>query len=292
MGDLRNVSEVCATDCADLRTCGRWGMKPIRPLFRSNGPHGTIPQCHGRFQNWIGDPLRGRLQTPVDARRGTYRTELVKQPDGNGYRLVGRPIPEPSSVPGIIAHARDRKQLLNPEGEFLRKFLIKTIEEKTYREWLSSSGLADFFYEDDWNDQDNHRKFALYAAACFVDFFRPGQLDWRTPNTNDMQLVVKLLKIFTDSTDAEKQTKLLLGLFDLDESLNGLAVEASTGLSRTDRETLLECLSLHLKGEKRARWLQGKGFEGFGKSPLTKYGENSNSLRAQISTWTRQLLND
>jgi len=267
-------------------------MKPIRPLFRTNGPHGTTPQCHGTFQDWIGDPLRGRLQTPLDERRGTLRTELVKRPDGNGYRLVGRPVPEPSSVPGIIAHARDRKQLLNPEAEFLRKFLIKTIEEKTYREWLLSSGLAHFFYEDDWNRRDNHRKYALYAAACFVDFFRPGQLDWRTPNTNDMQLVAKFLKIFAYSSERGKQRKLLQGLFDLKEDLNGVAVEASTGLSRKDRDLLLECRSLGLKAEKRARWLQNEGFEGFGKSALTKYRENPDSMRAQISTWTRKLLND
>jgi hypothetical protein len=267
-------------------------MKPIRPLFRSNGPHGTTPQCHGPFQDWIGDPLRGRQQTPLDARRGTFRTEQVKGPDGRGYRLVGRPVPKPSSVPGIIVDARKRKQLPNSEAECLRGFLIATIEEKTYYEWLSSSGLADFFFEDDWNDRDNHRKFALYAVACFVDFFRPGQLDWRTPNTNDMQLVAKLLKTFAESTDAEKQTKLLQGLFDLKEDLNGVAVEASTGLSRTDRDILLECRSLHLKGEKRARWLQDKGFKGFGKSALTKYRENQDSMRAQLSTWRRKLLND
>ena len=266
-------------------------MKPIRPLFRSNGRNGTTPQCHGTFQDWIGDPSRGRHQTPLDARRGTLRTELVKRPDGS-FQLVGRPVPEPSSVLGIIAGARERKQLLNPEAEFLRESLIEMIGEKTYREWLSSSGLVHFFYEDDWNDQDNHRKFALYAAACFVDFFRPGQLDWRTPNTNDLQLVAKLLKIFADSTDAGKQTKLLQGLFNLEEDLSSVAVGISTGLSRTDRDLLLECRILRLKGEKRARWLQNKGFEGFGKSSLTKYRENPNSMRAQISTWTRELLND
>ncbi len=147
-------------------------MKPIRPLFRSNGRNGTTPQCHGTFQDWI------------------------------------------------------------------------------------------------------------------------GELDWRTPNTNDLQLVAKLLKIFADSTDAGKQTKLLQGLFNLEEDLSSVAVGISTGLSRTDRDLLLECRILRLKGEKRARWLQNKGFEGFGKSSLTKYRENPNSMRAQISTWTRELLND
>ena len=222
---------------------------------------------------------------------GDFRTELVKRPDGS-FQLVGRPVPEPSSVLGIIAGARKRRRLLSPEAELLRGFFIEVIEEKTYREWLSSSGLAHFFYEDDWSDQDNHRKFALYAAACFVDFFRPGQLDWRTPDVNDLQLVAKVLKIFADSTDAGQQTKLLHGLFNLEEDLNGVAVEQSMGLSRTDRDLLLTCHTLRLKGEKRARWLQGKGFEGFGKSALTKYRENPNSMRAQISTWTRELLND
>jgi len=228
----------------------------------------------------------------LDARRGTLRVQRLKRPDGLGYRYVGQAAPKYLSVSGIVAWARERKRLLAREAEFLRRFLIKTIEKRTYREWLSSSGLANFFYEDDWSRHDNHRKFALYVLACFVDFFRPGQLDWRTPNTNDLQLVAKLLKIFADSTDAGKQTKLLQELFNLKEDLNGVAAEASTGLCRTDRDLLLECRSLRLRGEKRARWLQNKGFDGFGKSVLTKYRENPDSMRAQISTWTRELLND
>jgi len=177
--------------------------------------------------------------------------------------------------------------------EFLREFLIETIKEETCRAWLSASGFVKhFFYEYDWNDRDNHRKFALYALACFVDFFRPGQVDWQTPNPNDMQIVAKLLNIFEGSKDADKQRKLLRGLFDLKENLKGLAVEASAGLSRTDRDLLLECRSLRLKGEVRARWLQKHGFKGFGKSAVTKFRENPNSMRAQISTWTAELLED
>ena len=38
------------------------GMKPNRPLFRDNGRFGTTPQCHGAFQDWIGDPLRGNIK--------------------------------------------------------------------------------------------------------------------------------------------------------------------------------------------------------------------------------------
>jgi len=195
-------------------------------------------------------------------------------------------------VPGIIARARERKELTSQEAETLRAFLVETIKKETYREWLASSGLAYFFHEDDWNDQDNHRKFALYALACFVDFFRPGQIDWRTPNPNDMQLVAKLLNNFVDSKDADKQRKLLRGLFDLKEKLNGLVVESSTGLSRGDQELLIECRRLRLKAEARARWLQEQGFKGFGMSALTKYRENPDSMRAQISAWTSELLKD
>lgn len=172
-------------------------MRPIRPLFRNNGRLGT-PQCHGTFQEWIGDPSRGKNKPPLDVNRGTLRTELIERPDGSGPIFVGRPILDPSSVPGIIACARERKELTAKEVETLRAFLVETIREKTYREWLASSGLAYFFREDDWNEQDNHRKFALYVLACFVDFFRPGQIDWRTPNTSDMQLVAKLLNVFAD----------------------------------------------------------------------------------------------
>jgi len=169
---------------------------------------------------------------------------------------------------------------------------VKTCAQKTYREWLSSSGLANFFREDDWSDQDNHRKFALYVLACFVDFFRPGEIDWRTPNLSDMQLVAKLLRIFADSTDSDKQKRLLRGLFDVAADLKSIAVETATGLSRKDQELLLECHRLRLKGESRARWMQERGFKGFGKSVLTKFRQNPNSMRAQISTWTREILND
>jgi hypothetical protein len=266
-------------------------MKPIRPLFHNNGRLGT-PQCHGTFQEWIGDPSRGKGKPPLDVRRGTLRTELVTRPDGSGPILVGRPVSDASSVPGIVARARERKELTSGEAETLRAFLIETIREETYREWLASSGLAHFFYEDDWNDQDNHRKFALYVLACFVDFFRPGQIDWRSPYQNDMQLVAKLLNIFGGSTDADKQRKLLRDIFNLKEKLKGFAAEASTGLSRADCDLLIECRVLRLKAEQRARWLQKKGFKGFGKSALTKYRENPDSMRAQISAWTSEILED
>jgi len=266
-------------------------MRSIRPLFHSNGTPG-IPQCHGQFQEWIGDPLRGRCKTPLDARRGTLRLKQTKRPGGRGWTYVAYAIPKYLSVPGIVSRARQRRNLVQREAEFLRRFFIKTIEEKTYREWLSSSGLADCFYETNWSDKDNHHKFALYALACFVDFLRPGQIDWRTPNINDMQLVAKLLQIFADSGDPDKQRKLFYGIFDLEQNLKSVAVESSPGLSRKDCELLLECHRLRLQGEKRARWLRTREFRGFGKSPLTKYRENSASMRAQLSTWTRELLGD
>jgi hypothetical protein len=265
-------------------------MKPIRALFRSNEPRGT-PQLHDDFQNWIGDPLRGRHHAVLDVRRGTLKVEHVKRPDGRGYRLVVRSQPRYASVPGIIARARERKRLLERETEFLRKFLIKTIAKNTYREWLSFSGFtANFFCEDDWSYEDNHRKFALYVLACFVDFFRPGQIDWRIPNDNDMQLVAKLLRIFADSRDVDEQKRLLRGLFDLKQDLNGVAVESTVGLSSKDQKLLLDCHSLGLTGEQRARRLRDEGFKGFGKSPLTKHKEDPDSMRALLSKWTRQIL--
>lgn len=176
-------------------------------------------------------PFAGQRQTAIGCKPGTLRTELVERPDGSGPILVGRPILDPSTVPGIIARTRERKEFTCGEAETLRVFLIETIREKTYREWLASSGLGHFFHEDDWNDQDNHRKFALYVLACFVDFFRPGQIDWRTPNTSEMQLVAKLLNIFADPKDADQQRKLLRGLFVLEENLKGIAVGTRCGAS-------------------------------------------------------------
>jgi hypothetical protein len=266
-------------------------MRSIRPLFRSNGRLGT-PQCHGEFQEWIGDPLRGRHKTPLDVRRGTLKTELRKRPDGFGYQLIARPVQKLASVPGIIVRARERGKLREYEANFLGSFLVKTISKQTFRQWLRSSGLANFFWENDWSDRDNQGKFALYAFACFVDFFRPGEIDWRTPNVSDMQLMAKLLKVFADSTDNERQSNVLRGLFDLEQDLKTVAVEISMSLSRSDREILLECHRLRLRGETRARWLQKMGFKGFGKSALTKFRESPDSMRAQISTWTREVLND
>jgi hypothetical protein len=264
-------------------------MKSIRPLFRPNGRIGTA-QCHDAFQQWIGDPLRGRHTAPLEVRRGTLRTELVKRPDGHGYQLVGRSIQKFASVPGIIARARQRTRLLDREAEFLRRLLIRTIKKETYREWLSSSGLAGFFYEPDWKDIDNHRKYALYAMACFVDFFRRGQLDWQTPNSNDMNLVAAFLRAFADSRSAGEQRNLLQKLFDLEDKLSGVTVGATNDLSRGDRGLLLECRRLRLRAKNRAQWLEDHGFKGFGKSPLSKFRENPDSMRAQINTWTREIL--
>src|SRR5262249_50437490 len=152
-----------------------------------------------------------------------------------------------ASVPGIVARARSRKKLLDKEAEFLRGFLLQTISEKTFRVWLSSFGFSvRFFYEDDWSEGENHRKFQLYALACFLDFFRPGEIDWRNPNLNDMQHVAKLLKLFTNSTERDKQTKLLRGLFDLKEDLKNVVVATASVLSREDRKILLECRDLRL----------------------------------------------
>jgi hypothetical protein len=107
-----------------------------------------------------------------------------------------------------------------------------------------------------------------------------------------LQLVAKLLNVYVDSKDADKQRKLLRSLFDLEENLKGLAVETSTGLSRADRDLLIECRRLRLKAEARARWLQRQGFKGFGKSALTKYRENPDSMRAPISAWTSEILEE
>lgn len=266
-------------------------MKSIRPLFRPNGRMGT-PQCHDAFQQWIGDPLQGDHNKPLEVRRGTLRTELLPSPDGSGYKLIGYPAPKAGTIPWIVAQAKKRTRLLDQEAASLQELLTKTIERKAYREWLASSGLAHWFYEDDWTEEDNYRKFNLYALACFVDFLRPGQLDWRTPNLADMHLVDKLLRIFSNSRDAEKQRKLLHGLFDLKQDLRKIVVESTTALSRKDQELLLDCHRLRLEGEERARWLRKHGFKAFGKSALTKYRENPNAMRAQLSKWTREVLGD
>jgi hypothetical protein len=94
------------------------------------------------------------------------------------------------------------------------------------------------------------RVAAENAVGVKVVKSKADVIDWRTPNVNDLRLVAKVLKIFADSIDArtaDKASTLLHGLFNLEEDLNGVAVETSMGLSRTDRDLLLTCHTLRLK---------------------------------------------
>jgi hypothetical protein len=276
-------------------------MRPIRPLFHSPWSK-TVPgpQCYDAFAQWVGDTLRGKVSRNFDRHPRPPHMEKVKNPDGKGYQYIARWPEGISSVHGIIKRAREsRRELLRGQVKFLRNHLARTLSADAFRDWLSDAQMGKFFFEDDWNREQNHRKFALYGLACFVNFFRPGEIDWRTPNHNDLQLVAKLLDIFGGTNDIDKQGKLVRRLFDLKENFKEIAVEATTGpsrstkgLSRADRVLLLECRRLRLKGEARARWLQKHRFKGFGKSPLTKYRENPHSMRAQISAWTSVILED
>jgi hypothetical protein len=241
-------------------------MRPIRPLFHN--PWSKLPvgsQCYDAFAQWVGDTLRGKVSPTFDRQPRPPHLEKVKDPDGKGYQYIARWPEGISSVHGIIKRAREsRRQLLRGEVKFLRNYFERTLSPDAFRDWLSDAQMGKFFFEDDWSREHNHRKFAMYALACFVNFFRQGEIDWRTPNPNDMQLVAKLLDIFRGATnDIDKQGDLVRGLFDLREDLKDVAVEATTkhsratsGLSRADRVLLLECRRLRLKGEARARWLQ------------------------------------
>jgi hypothetical protein len=268
-------------------------MSPIRPLFHNPWLKPPGSQCYDAFAQWVGDTLRGKVARTFDRHPRPPRLEKVKRPDGRGYQFIGHRPEGITSVRGLVnwvRESRPRRHLLPGEVEFLRKHLVRTLSPIAFRDWLSDARMAELFFEDDWNREQNHRKFGLYVMACFMESFHSGQIDWRTPNTNDMQQVAKLVNMFVDSNDTEKQGELIRGLFDPGENVKGIAARASTGLSRKDRELLLECRDLSLKGEARARWLQEHGFKGFGKSPLTKYRENPDSMRAQLSAWTSFIL--
>jgi len=273
-------------------------MKPIRPLFHNSSRFGT-PQCHETFKAWVGDPLRGQSRTPPDKGRGTLQVQRVKRPDGRGHRIVLSPVAAYTTVPGIIAAGRKRGCLRPKEVEFLRRFMIKTVFEETYRQWLRESRLADYFLESDWDDEENQRKFALYAMACFVDFLRPGLIDWRTPNAMDLQRVGKLLDEFARLPSPEEQRALIRKLFDPFKNLHTVIADAEEcrqekprKLSRQDKNLLVECLRLRLRGPGRAKWLAEKGFRGFGKSPLERYEEARDSMRAQLNRWTREAIEE
>jgi hypothetical protein len=213
----------------------------------------------------------------------------VKNPSGIGEHVVLHPEENSDTVPGMISLARSQGKFLPGEVESLRQFLIQTLSQKTYKEWLTTF-ILDFFTEADWSESDNHRKYALYVMACFVDFFRPGEIDWITPNLNDMEIVVTLLRTFGKTSDEEKQRKLLRSLFDLEEDWKDLAAQTRTGLSHADCESLKASREMGLNGEERALWLRDNDFKGFGMSPLTKYRKEPDAFRAAISKWTNKIL--
>jgi hypothetical protein len=262
-------------------------MKSIRPLFRTND--GKVPECHSTFKGWVGDLLRGKPKPPREGRKLSPRKRTeVKNSRGVVTHVLLHPEENSDTVPCLISLARSKGEFLPRDIELLRSFLIQTLSPKTYGEWLESLVL-DFFSEDDWSGADNHRKYALYVMACFVDFFRPGEIDWKTPNLNDMEIVVTLLRTFGKTSDEEKQRKLLRRLFDLEEDWKDLAAQTRTGLSPADRESLKASHEIGLTGEERARWLTQNKFKGFGMSPLTKFREAPDSFRALISKWMKNI---
>jgi hypothetical protein len=165
---------------------------------------------------------------------------------------------------------------------------MKSLLMKTYREWLSSSGMADFFYEDDWTPKENYRKYTWFVTACFVGFFRLGQIDWRTPNESDMGLAGKLLRAFAPySRIVERQREFIALLFDLREKLADIAVTRRERLSEKDQAILLK--HVDKSGEELARALEADRFEGLRESPLTIWQRNPNSFRALISKRRREM---
>ena len=192
-------------------------MKPIRPLFRGNGRLGT-PQCHGTFKDWIGDPLRGTHQTPLDARRGTLRIQRLKRPDGLGYRYVGHAVPKYLSVSGIVARARERKRLLERErvkhNEPLGKSATREEARRKADRWIMRNGI---------NDREK-LEFALQPreitfraqAAWWLSELASGRLKSRQKNKRGQRIRVSTLDAYTTAVAYlnEKIGDRMLATFD------------------------------------------------------------------------------
>jgi hypothetical protein len=240
------------------------------------------PQCYDAFEEWVGDPLRRPYK---EFPRHEDKPEIVKRPDGRGLQLISRHIKLSTTVRGIIRGARLRGTLLTSEMEFLRKFLVRSLSNQTFRLWRTASGMmANLFWEDDWTAQENLRKYALYVTACFIDFFRPGAVDWRTPNERDMLVVLGILDAFNKSDRVvEGQLALLNKLFGANTPLEEIGRLRRGRRLKVDHEDLWYVWETsHLSHvERAAQWdnRKPKAFRPFGRSNVEMHNDRTLSPR-------------
>ena len=175
-------------------------MKGIRRLFLPHvGMRGSVKHLFEEFQNSLGNERADWREHPRErwASRDTRLQEIVRG-------------------------ARERGEFLSKELESLRKLLCELLDEQNCTEWLGYNDLsrpdtlppvrllAGFIRELDWTNQENVHKLRLYRTAAFIEFLRPGAIDWETPHMPSMELVLKFIKGFTRPGISSEEQALLI----------------------------------------------------------------------------------
>jgi len=137
-------------------------------------------------------------------------------------------------ITAVIGQARERGFLLQREVNHLHKVFLDSMEERTYQESLKSSRLWFDFEEPGWSEKDHYEKYMLFRFAALIDLFRPNELDWYTPNLEDMRLAQKLLRAFCHGAADNTQRAFIRKLFDAQVTLKELARARQRGLSPSD----------------------------------------------------------
>ena len=89
----------------------------------------------------------------------------------------------------IVALLRKKAWTRTTEIDKLRDILFDSLTEQAYRQCLEEFGPASLFYEPTFSEAENLEHYRLYRFASFVDFLRPGEIDWITPSFSDMRIV-------------------------------------------------------------------------------------------------------
>jgi hypothetical protein len=93
--------------------------------------------------------------------------------------------------PGLkakVALSRKKAWVRTTEIDKLRDILVDSLTRHAYGQCLKEFAPAPLFYDPVLSDAENFDHYCLYRFASFVDFLRPGEIDWVTPSFSDMQI--------------------------------------------------------------------------------------------------------
>lgn len=251
-------------------------MTGIRRLFLPHvGARGPVKHLFDEFLNSLGN-LRAYYQDVSHERRQSRHSRLHEMTRG----------------------ARERHEFLPDELESLRAVLCELLAKESCAEWLGFNDLARsdakppvrhlawLVLESDWTDAENIHKLRMYRAAAFIEFLRPGAIDWRTPHIPDMEWVLEFIKVFTRRRiSREEQSDLIADL-----TRAGVPVDSITKAERGERLTLSESRYVWetrgLSHEERARAWDNrtpKPFLPFGRSNLEMYRDKKLAHRWRVA---------